>query len=208
MEFEQIQQAVLRGDAAFVAENVKALLNQGFGAGEILNLGLVPPMVEIGNLYERGEVYVPEMLIAAHAMKAGMQVLRPELVKAGVEPLGRVVIGTVQGDIHDIGKNLVAMLLEGAGFEINDLGVDNSPEEFVEAVKNGAEILGLSGLLTTTIPSMPRTIQALKEAGLREKVKVIVGGAPVTQEFADEIGADGYAPDAASAVRLAKSLLP
>ncbi|MEJ2013984.1 MAG: corrinoid protein, partial [Anaerolineales bacterium] len=176
--------------------------------GEILNLGLVPPMVEIGNLYERGEVYVPEMLIAAHAMKAGMQVLRPELVKAGVEPLGRVVIGTVQGDIHDIGKNLVAMLLEGAGFEINDLGVDNSPEEFVEAVKNGAEILGLSGLLTTTIPSMPRTIQALKEAGLREKVKVIVGGAPVTQEFADEIGADGYAPDAASAVRLAKSLLP
>ncbi|MFN2274637.1 MAG: corrinoid protein, partial [Anaerolineales bacterium] len=172
-----------------------------------LNLALVPPMVEIGNLYEQGEVYVPEMLIAAHAMKAGMQVLRPELVKAGVKPLGRVVIGTVQGDIHDIGKNLVAMLLEGAGFEITDLGVDNSPDEFVAAVKAGAHILGMSGLLTTTIPSMPRTIQALKEAGLREKVKVIVGGAPVTQEFADEIGADGYAPDAASAVRLAKSLI-
>ena len=207
MDFEQIQQAVLRGDAAFVAENVKVLLDQGVGAGEILNLALVPPMVEIGNLYERGEVYVPEMLIAAHAMKAGMQVLRPELVKAGVEPLGRVVIGTVQGDIHDIGKNLVAMLLEGAGFEIMDLGVDNSPDKFVEAVKGGAQILGMSGLLTTTIPSMPRTIQALKEAGLREKVKVIVGGAPVTQDFADEIGADGYAPDAASAVRLAKSLI-
>jgi 5-methyltetrahydrofolate--homocysteine methyltransferase len=207
MDFEQIQQAVLRGDASFVAENVKVLLDQGVGAGEILNLALVPPMVEIGNLYEQGEVYVPEMLIAAHAMKAGMQVLRPELVKAGVEPLGRVVIGTVQGDIHDIGKNLVAMLLEGAGFEITDLGVDNSPDEFVAAVKAGAHILGMSGLLTTTIPSMPRTIQALKEAGLREKVKVIVGGAPVTQEFADEIGADGYAPDAASAVRLAKSLI-
>ena len=207
MDFEQIQQAVLRGDASFVAENVKVLLDQGVGAGEILNLALVPPMVEIGNLYEQGEVYVPEMLIAAHAMKAGMQVLRPELVKAGVKPLGRVVIGTVQGDIHDIGKNLVAMLLEGAGFEITDLGVDNSPDEFVAAVKAGAHILGMSGLLTTTIPSMPRTIQALKEAGLREKVKVIVGGAPVTQEFADEIGADGYAPDAASAVRLAKSLI-
>ncbi|MFN2147494.1 MAG: cobalamin-dependent protein, partial [Anaerolineales bacterium] len=166
MDFEQIQQAVLRGDASFVAENVKVLLDQGVGAGEILNLALVPPMVEIGNLYEQGEVYVPEMLIAAHAMKAGMQVLRPELVKAGVEPLGRVVIGTVQGDIHDIGKNLVAMLLEGAGFEITDLGVDNSPDEFIAAVKGGAQILGMSGLLTTTIPSMPRTIQALKEAGL------------------------------------------
>jgi len=207
MDFEQIQQAVLRGDAAFVAENVGVLLDQGVGPGEILNLGLVPPMVEIGNLYEQGEVYVPEMLIAAHAMKAGMQVLRPELVKAGVEPLGRVVIGTVQGDIHDIGKNLVAMLLEGAGFEIVDLGVDNSPEQFVEAVKGGAQIVGMSGLLTTTIPSMPRTIQALKKAGLRGQVKVIVGGAPVTQEYADEIGADGYAPDAASAVRLAKNLI-
>ena len=207
MDFEQVQQAVLRGDAQFVAENVKVLLDQGLGAGEILNQALVPPMVEIGSLYEAGEVYVPEMLIAAHAMKAGMQVLRPELIKAGVEPLCRVVIGTVQGDIHDIGKNLVAMLLEGAGFEIVDLGVDNSPEQFVEAVKDGAQILGMSGLLTTTIPSMPRTIQALEEAGLRGRVKVMVGGAPVTQEFADEIGADGYAPDAASAVRVAKSLL-
>jgi 5-methyltetrahydrofolate--homocysteine methyltransferase len=207
MEFDEIQQAVLRGDAAFVAENVELLLNQGIAAGEILNLGLVPPMVEIGNLYEKGEVYVPEMLIAAHAMKAGMQVLRPELVKAGVEPLGRIVIGTVQGDIHDIGKNLVAMLLEGAGFEIVDLGVDNSPEQFVEAVKGGAQIIAMSGMLTTTIPSMPRTIQALKDAGLREQIKVIVGGAPVTQAFADEIDADGYAPDAASAVRLAKSLI-
>ena len=207
MEFDEIQQAVLRGDAAFVAENVEHLLNQGIAAGEILNLGLVPPMVEIGDLYERGEVYVPEMLIAAHAMKAGMQVLRPELVKAGVEPLGRIVIGTVQGDIHDIGKNLVAMLLEGAGFEIVDLGVDNSPEQFVEAARGGAQIIAMSGLLTTTIPSMPRTVQALKEAGLRSQVKVIVGGAPVTQEFADEIEADGYAPDAASAVRLAKSLM-
>ncbi len=175
--------------------------------GQILNLALVPPMVEIGDMYERGEVYVPEMLIAAHAMKAGMQVLRPELVKAGVEPLGRVVIGTVQGDIHDIGKNLVAMLLEGAGFEVIDLGVDNAPEAFLEAAKAGVNLVAMSGLLTTTIPAMPRTIEAFVQAGVRDRVKIMVGGAPVTQEFSDEIGADGFAPDAASAVRLAKSLL-
>jgi 5-methyltetrahydrofolate--homocysteine methyltransferase len=207
MDFDELKAAVLRGDATFAAENVKQLLDHGLGAGEILNQGLVPPMVEIGCLYEQGQVYVPEMLIAAHAMQAGMQVLRPELVKAGVEPTGRVVIGTVQGDIHDIGKNLVAMLLEGAGFEITDLGVDNAPAQFVKAAKGGAEIIAMSGLLTTTILCMPRTVQAIKEVGLRERVKVIVGGAPVTQDFADEIGADGYAPDAASAVRLAKSLV-
>ncbi len=204
---EEIREAILRGDAAFVANAVQENLDAGQAPGQILNLALVPPMVEIGDMYERGEVYVPEMLIAAHAMKAGMQVLRPELVKAGVEPLGRVVIGTVQGDIHDIGKNLVAMLLEGAGFEVIDLGVDNAPEAFLEAAKAGVNLVAMSGLLTTTIPAMPRTIEAFVQAGVRDRVKIMVGGAPVTQEFSDEIGADGFAPDAASAVRLAKSLL-
>ena len=207
MENEQIRDAILRGDAAFVAQAVQENLDAGQAPGQILNLALVPPMVEIGDMYERGEVYVPEMLIAAHAMKSGMQVLRPELVKAGVEPLGRVVIGTVQGDIHDIGKNLVAMLLEGAGFEVIDLGVDNAPEAFIEAARAGADLVAMSGLLTTTIPAMPRTIEAFAQAGMRDRVKIMVGGAPVTQEFSDEIGADGFAPDAASAVRLAKSLL-
>jgi 5-methyltetrahydrofolate--homocysteine methyltransferase len=207
MENEEIRDAILRGDAASVAQGVQENLGAGQAPGQILNLALVPPMIEIGDMYERGEVYVPEMLIAAHAMKAGMQVLRPELVKAGVEPLGRVVIGTVQGDIHDIGKNLVAMLLEGAGFEVIDLGVDNAPEAFLEAAKAGVDLVAMSGLLTTTIPGMPRTIEAFTQAGMRDRVKIMVGGAPVTQEFSDEIGADGFAPDAASAVRLAKSLL-
>jgi 5-methyltetrahydrofolate--homocysteine methyltransferase len=207
MENEEIRDAILRGDAASVAQGVQENLDAGQAPGQILNLALVPPMIEIGDMYERGEVYVPEMLIAAHAMKAGMQVLRPELVKAGVEPLGRVVIGTVQGDIHDIGKNLVAMLLEGAGFEVIDLGVDNSPEAFLEAAKVGVDLVAMSGLLTTTIPAMPRTIEAFAQAGMRDRVKIMVGGAPVTQEFSDGIGADGFAPDAASAVRLAKSLL-
>ena len=175
--------------------------------GEILNQALVPPMVEIGELYEKGEVYVPEMLVAAHAMKAGMEILRPELVKAGVEPLGKIALGTVQGDIHDIGKNLVGMMLEGAGFEVVDLGIDVPAEKFVEAAQTGVDLLGMSGLLTTTIPAMPLVIQALKEAGVRDQIKIMVGGAPVTEAFKQEIGADGYAPDAASAVRVAKQLI-
>jgi 5-methyltetrahydrofolate--homocysteine methyltransferase len=164
-------------------------------------------MVEVGEMYEKGEVYVPEMLVAAHAMKAGMEILRPELVKAGVEPLGRVALGTVQGDIHDIGKNLVSMMLEGAGFEVEDLGTDVPPERFVEAAQTGVDLLGMSGLLTTTIPAMPVVIHALEEAGVRDQIKIMVGGAPVTEAFQQEIGADGYASDAASAVRVAKALL-
>ncbi|MGD8552252.1 MAG: corrinoid protein [Anaerolineales bacterium] len=207
MDFSELHAAVLRGDPQAVSEGVQTSLESGTSAADILDHGLVPPMIEIGDLFEAGEVYVPEMLIAAHAMKAGMQILRPELVKAGVEPIGRVAVGTVQGDIHDIGKNLVAMMMEGAGIEVIDLGVDVSSEEFVEAVKDGIDVLGMSGLLTTTIPAMPRVIQAIEEAGIRDQVKIMVGGAPVTESFADEIGADGYAPDAASAVRVAKSLL-
>ena len=207
MDYSEMHAAVLRGDAQAVAEGVQASLETGEPAGEILDQGLVPPMIEIGELFEAGEVYVPEMLIAAHAMKAGMQILRPELVKAGVEPIGKVAIGTVQGDIHDIGKNLVAMMMEGAGIEVIDLGVDVASEDFVDAVKDGVDVLGMSGLLTTTIPAMPRVIQALEEAGIRDQVKIMIGGAPVTETFAEQIGADGYAPDAASAVRVAKSFL-
>ncbi len=207
MQSEDIKAAILRGDAATVAQGVKENLEAGQEPGSILDEALVPPMVEVGEMYEKGEVYVPEMLVAAHAMKAGMEILRPELVKAGVEPIGRVALGTVQGDIHDIGKNLVGMMLEGAGFEVIDLGIDISPDKFVETVKGGIDIIGMSGLLTTTIPAMPVVIAALEQAGIRDQVKIMVGGAPVTEAFKEEIGADGYAPDAASAVRVAKHLL-
>ena len=207
MQNEDIKQAIFSGDAASVAQGVRENLDASQDPGDVLNQALVPPMIEIGDLYERGEVYVPEMLIAAHAMKAGMEILRPELVKAGVEPLGKIGIGTVQGDIHDIGKNLVGMMLEGAGFEVLDLGIDVPKDKFIEAVKNGLDILAMSGLLTTTIPAMPEVIQALKGAGVRDQVKIMVGGAPITEAFKREIGADGYAPDAASAVRVAKELV-
>jgi 5-methyltetrahydrofolate--homocysteine methyltransferase len=172
----------------------------------ILNEGLIPAMGEVGCRFEAGEYYLPEMLVSAQAMKASLNLLRPLLVERKVEPMGRVVVGTVQGDLHDIGKNLVSMMLEGAGFEVVDLGVDVPPGKFVEAAR-GAQVIGLSALLTTTMPTMGRVIPALKEAGVRDQVKVIVGGAPVTQAFADQIGADGYGPDASSAVRKVKELL-
>ena len=207
MQNQEIKEAILRGDAATVAQGVTENLADGQEPGAILNGALVPPMLEVGDMYEKGEVYVPEMLVAAHAMKAGMEILRPELVKAGVEPLGKIALGTVQGDIHDIGKNLVGMMLEGAGFEVIDLGTDIPADNFVQAAKDGVDILGMSGLLTTTIPAMPVVIQALEQAGVRDQVKIMVGGAPVTEAFKQEIGADGYAPDAASAVRVAKDLL-
>lgn len=207
MQNDEIKQAIFHGDAATVAEGVKENLEAGQGPGEILNEALVPPMIEVGDMYERGEVYVPEMLVAAHAMKAGMEILRPELVKAGVQPLGKVGLGTVHGDIHDIGKNLVVMMLEGAGFEVLDLGIDVPTEKFIETAQGGVDILGMSGLLTTTIPAMPEVIKALEDAGVRDHVKIMVGGAPVTEAYKQEIGADGYAPDAASAVRVAKELL-
>jgi 5-methyltetrahydrofolate--homocysteine methyltransferase len=162
----------------------------------------------VGVRFKNNEFYVPEVLIAARAMHAGMSIIKPLLAAGGVEPVAKVAIGTVQGDLHDIGKNLVAMMLEGAGFEIIDLGVDVKPEQYVDAVKNkGAKVVALSALLTTTMPSMKETIQAIQEAGLRDSVKIMIGGAPVTQNYADEIGADGYSPDAASAVDTAKTLL-
>jgi 5-methyltetrahydrofolate--homocysteine methyltransferase len=174
----------------------------------ILNDGMVSAMAEVGKRFEEGEFYVPELLIAARAMKEGLVLLKPLLQQAKVKAAGKVAAGTVKGDLHDIGKNLVCMMLEGAGFEIMDLGTDVSPEKFVDAVQNGkADIIAMSALLTTTMPNMQTTIDALKTAGLRSQAKVIIGGAPVTDSYSRQIGADGYAADASRAVALAKSLM-
>ncbi|GAB4565486.1 MAG: corrinoid protein [Anaerolineae bacterium] len=204
-----LTEAVIVGNAPKTKELTQQALEAGVSPGRILQEGLIPGMAEVGRRFENREYYVPELLIAARAMQGALEVLRPLLAESGeVEPLGKVVIGTVRGDLHDIGKNLVAMLLEGAGFEVKDLGIDVSPEKFVEAVKAGdCDILAMSALLTTTMPNMKATIDALKEAGLRDKVKIMIGGAPITQEYADQIGADGYGEDANQAVRVAKKLL-
>jgi 5-methyltetrahydrofolate--homocysteine methyltransferase len=203
-----IYQSVLEGRAPETAQSVQQALDAGHNPGEILNQGMIDAMAEVGRRFEAGDMFVPEMLIAARAMKQGLTVLQPHLVDAGVEPLDRVVLGTVKGDLHDIGKNLVGMMLEGSGFEVIDLGVDVSPEGFVEAVKaHQPGFVGLSSLLTTTMPAITQTIDALKAGGVRDHIKVMVGGAPVTQAFADEIGADLYAPDAASATTRAKASL-
>jgi 5-methyltetrahydrofolate--homocysteine methyltransferase len=205
---EAVSKSVIEGDMTGVSAGVQAALEAGIDAGEILQAGLIPAMGEVGRLFEEGEYYVPEMLVAARAMKAGLERIRPLLVRSNVKPAGKVVVGTVKGDLHDIGKNLVAMMLEGAGFEIKDLGTDVSPEKFVAALKeDNVDLVGLSALLTTTMPMMKSTILAINESGLREQVKIIVGGAPVTPSYAEEIGADGYAPDASRAVSLAKQLI-
>ncbi len=202
-----IYENVIAGQAPKVKAGVEEALSAGIGVGEILNKGLIAAMTEVGDRFERNEFYVPEMLIAARAMQAGLSLLKPLLVDAGVEPIGKVAIGTVKGDLHDIGKNLVAMMMEGAGFEIEDLGVDVAPDKFVEAVKGGANVVAMSALLTTTMTNMKMTVDALADAGLRERVKVMVGGAPVTPDYAAQVGADGYAADASSAVTEAKALL-
>ena len=207
MDLKAIYQAVIEGEAAEVEAGVKAALAAGTGAEEILNQGLVAAMDEVGQRFEEGDLFVPEMLIAARAMQAGLQILKPHLAKAEVKAAGKVAIGTVKGDLHDIGKNLVAMMLEGAGFEVQDLGVDVSPEAFVKAAQGGAQLIGMSALLTTTMSNMEATVQALKAAGLRDQVKVFIGGAPVTQEYASKIGVDGFAADASSATRMARQLL-
>ncbi len=205
---EVIRVGIMEGDMHLVQNKVTEALEAGIGAGDILNDGLIEAMAEVGKLFEEGEYFVPEMLIAARAMKAGLAILKPKLVDADIKPIGKVASGTVKGDLHDIGKNLVCMMLEGAGFEILDLGTDVSPDQFVDAVKNqGAGVIAMSALLTTTMPNMKNTVEALEEAGIRGSVKVMVGGAPVTQAYADEIGADGYAPDASRAASLAKELL-
>ena len=205
-DMQAISESLQQGNASKVKELVQQAVDEGVPVRQILDEGLIAGMGVVGEKFKRNEVYVPEVLIAARAMNAGMEVLKPLLEQAGVEPIGKMAIGTVKGDLHDIGKNLVAMMLRGAGFEVDDLGIDVPPERFVEAAKAGSKVLGLSALLTTTMPQMANVVKALKEAGLSE-VKVIIGGAPVTQAYADEIGADGYAPDAASAVDVTKSLI-
>jgi 5-methyltetrahydrofolate--homocysteine methyltransferase len=205
---ETIYQGIVNGNMKAVQEATKAALSESMPAAGLLNEVMIPAMAEVGHLFEINEYYVPEMLIAARAMKAGIALLRPELVKEKVEPLGKVVLGTAKGDLHDIGKNLVGIMVEGAGFEVVDVGVDVSPEKFVNAAKeSNADVIGVSALLTTTMPGMKNTVEAVKEAGLNGKIKVIIGGAPVTQKYADEIGADGYARDAAAAATLVKKLL-
>ncbi len=205
---EKINQGVLDGEREDVVAAVKEALGRKITAERILKEGMMPAMAETGRLFEEGEYFVPELLVAARAMQGGMEVLKPFLVEEDVEPIGKVVLGTVKGDMHDIGKNLVAMMMEGAGFEVIDLGADVSAEKFIEAIKEvGADIVGLSALLTTTMVNMPSTIEAFKSAGVREQVKILIGGAPVTQAYADEIGADGYAPDASQAAKLALKLV-
>ena len=200
--------SIMEGDLELAQEKVQQALDEGIAPGRILNEGMIAAMGEVGQLFEEGEYFVPEMLIAARAMQGGLLILKPFLAEGDVHSPGKVVIGTVKGDLHDIGKNLVAMMLEGSAFEIVDLGTDVSPEKFVEAVQtSGANIVAMSALLTTTMPNMATVIEALKEAGLRDKVKVMVGGAPLTSDYASKIGADGYAADANQAVANAKALL-
>ncbi len=206
--FQELSDAIIKGDASGVERLVNASLAADVPPGSIINQGMIPGMDVVGELFRTNQYYVPEVLISARAMKTGMAILRPLLAESGVEPLGRVVIGTVRGDLHDIGKNLVSMMLEGAGFEMIDTGIDTHPDEYVqEALSHGANIVGMSALLTTTMTNMRSTIEAVEAAGLDDQVQCIIGGAPVTQRYADEIHANGYAPDAASAVALAKRLL-
>ena len=201
----QIAENLMKGKANDVKALVEKALAEGIAPASILNDGLLAGMGVIGERFKKNEVYVPEVLIAARAMKAGMSILQPKLAGAGVQPRGVAVVGTVKGDLHDIGKNLVCMMLEGAGFKVVDAGIDVPPEKFVQVAKdNGAQIVGVSALLTTTMTNMRAVVEAIKASDL--KVKVMIGGAPVTQAFCDEIGADGYAPDAASAADLAKKL--
>lgn len=206
---QEMAQKLYKGDKEAVAGMVQQALDQGTIPKEILSGGLVAGMDQVGRDFRADELFIPEVLVAAQAMHAGMNVLRPLLAETGVEMMGKYVIGTVKGDLHDIGKNLVKMMLEGAGFEVMDLGTDVAPETFVEAVReHQPHLVGMSALLTTTMPGMKETIEALEEAGgLRSTVKIMVGGAPVTAAYAEEIGADAYASDAASAIEVARNLL-
>lgn len=207
-KIQAVYEAVLNGAMSDTSDLVQQALDASHDADTILKEGLIAAMSEIGVKFESGEAYVPEMLISAKSMKFGLELLRPHLVAADVQPLGRVVIGTVQGDLHDIGKNLVGMMMEGAGFEVIDLGVDVKPEEMIAAVyEHKPDIVAMSALLTTTMGNMKTAISMLTEAGLRDTVKVMIGGAPVTQDYTDEIGADGFGIDASQAANLAKKLV-
>jgi 5-methyltetrahydrofolate--homocysteine methyltransferase len=207
-DLQALADAVINGNREATAKITQEAVDAGEPVANILNQGLIAGMNVVGDRFKKNEFYVPEVLIAARAMHAGMDIIKPLIASAGIEAKGKVAIGTVKGDLHDIGKNLVAMMLEGGGYDVIDLEVDVAPEKFVAAVKDqGANIVALSALLTTTMPAMKDTIDALATAGIRGQAKVMIGGAPVTQNYADEIGADGYAPDAASAVDKAAELL-
>lgn len=205
-DLKTLADAIIKADQNAAAKITKSALAEGIPAKTILDNGLIAGMGVVGARFKKNEVYIPEVLISARAMKSVMEVLEPALAKAGVEPVGRFLIGTVQGDLHDIGKNLVAMMLKGAGFQVSDIGVDVPPEKFIEQAKaTKIGLIGMSALLTTTMPGMEKTLKALRAAGVR--AKVMIGGAPITQGYADKIGADGYAADAASAVDVAKKLI-
>jgi 5-methyltetrahydrofolate--homocysteine methyltransferase len=206
-QLEILHNAILNGQRDEAEASVSQALANGIAPGVVLD-AMVSAMGEVGRLFEEGEYFVPEMLIAARAMKTGMEILKPELVEADIQPAGKIVAGTVKGDLHDIGKNLVCMMLEGAGFQVVDLGTDVSPADFVAAVnEHQPDFIAMSALLTTTMLNMETTIEALQTAGVRDRVKVLVGGAPITDAYAERIGADGYAPDASRAVKLAQSMV-
>lgn len=204
-DLKPLYEAILAGDARTAKSFTEKALAAGVEPMKLVNDGMIPAMSEVGQKFECNEYFVPELLLSARAMKSALELIRPLLTASGAQPTGRVAIGTVKGDLHDIGKNLVAAMLEGGGFEVFDLGVNVTPEQFIATVKEkGANIIALSALLTTTMPSMKTTIEAFKQAGLRDQVKVLIGGAPITQKYADEIGADGYSESAVGAVALAK----
>ena len=206
--FKDIKDALMKGDRVSVVKLTKEAMDKGLEIKDILDSGLIAGMEIIGGKFKKNEVFIPEVLISAKAMHAGMAILEPYFTSCGIMPIGKVAIGTVKGDLHDIGKNIVSMMFKGACFEVEDFGIDVPSEKFVDAVTKGkVDIIAMSSLLTTSMPSMKDAIDLLRNAGIRDKVKIMVGGAPVTQDFADSIGADGYAKDAATAVDLAKSLL-
>jgi 5-methyltetrahydrofolate--homocysteine methyltransferase len=207
MELKTVYDSVVNGEVKETADGVRAALEAGLSADQVLGEALVPAMSEVGRLFEAQEYYVPEMLISAKAMQAGLSILKPQLAGANEQAGGRIVMGTVKGDLHDIGKNLVVIMLEGAGYQVVDLGVDVSPEKFIKEIQAGAQLVGISAMLTTTMLNMKTTIDAFEEAGVRDQVKIMVGGAPLTQTFAESIGADGFAQDASAAVRKATELL-
>jgi 5-methyltetrahydrofolate--homocysteine methyltransferase len=205
---EQISTAVIEGDLDEIEDLTEDALDDGLGAEEILNKGLMPGMDYVGVEFRAGNMFVPEVLRSAKTMQVSMDILNPLLAEAGAQRVGKVLLGTVKGDLHDIGKNLVGMMCEGAGFDVKDIGKDVAPEQFVDAVKEfEPDVVGMSALLTTTMRAMESTIKVLEEAGLRDKIKIMIGGAPVTEAFSDQIGADGYASNAAAAAELAKSFV-
>jgi len=206
-DLQQIADNLIKGRATEVKELIQATLDAGISPKDILNKGLIPGMDVVGDKFGKKEIWLAEVLLSARAMQAAMSLLGPILAASGVKPIAKVALGTVEGDIHEIGKNLVGAMLRGGGFEVIDLGIDVAPEKFVDVVKQGVSIIGMSSLVSTSMASMKTTIEALEKAGLRKQVKVMVGGAIVTQTYADKIGADGYAPNAASAVNKAKELL-